>query len=212
MNKQMNSIRVDLVEFEKKSIESTNSVAMAICPVCGSGNSRKLGAFRHEHPIFTGCFRVICGDCEMVFAAPMPSATDLSNYNASYFATAHGGQPSSPMAQAFFAGIARLRLAFLRCYLDKYRIDVQRVLELGPGPGFFARSWLEQAPESIYSALETDRYSHESLLKLGVKLVDEADVVSADLVVMSHVLEHVTDPIGFVRAATHGLRQSQSGL
>jgi SAM-dependent methyltransferase len=142
----------------------------------------------------------------MVFTAPMPTDADLSNYNASYFATAHGGQPSSPMAQAFFAGIARLRLAFLRGFLDKHRIDVQRVLELGPGPGFFAQSWLEQAPQSIYSALETDSSSHKALVKLGVKLVDAADEVPADLVVMSHVLEHVPDPVGFVRAATRGLR------
>jgi SAM-dependent methyltransferase len=179
---------------------------IVVCPVCGGGNTRRQGVFRHEHPIFAGCYREICGDCEMVFTAPMPTDADLSKYNGSYFVTAHGGQPSSLMAQAFFAGIARLRLAFLRGFLEKHRIDVQRVLELGPGPGFFARSWLEQAPQSIYSALETDSSSHESLLKLGVKLVDGADEVSADLVVMSHVLEHVPDPAGFVRAATRGLR------
>jgi len=205
-NKQMNTVLVDLAEYEKQCTESTDPVAMAICPVCGGGNSRRQGAFRHKHPIFAGCSRAICGDCSMVFAAPMPTDADLANYNASYFVTAHGGQPSSPLAQAFFAGIARLRLAFLRAFLDKHRIDVERVLELGPGPGFFARSWLEQVPQSIYSALETDRSSHESLLKLGVKLVDTADEVSADLVVMSHVLEHVSDPVGFVRAATRGLR------
>lgn len=202
----MNLISVDLTKCEQKIIESTISVAVAICPVCGGGNSRLQAAFRHEHPIFAGISRVICGDCEMVFAAPMPSDIDLWSYNASYFATAHGGQPSSPMAQAFFAGIARLRLAFLRGFLDKHRIDVERVLELGPGPGFFARSWLKQSPQSIYSALETDTSSHESLLKLGVRLVDSADEVSVDLVVMSHVLEHVPDPISFVQAATRGLR------
>jgi len=206
MNKQMNSICIGHAEDYKENMESTHHNAVTICPVCGGGNTRRQGAFRHEHPIFLGCSRVICDDCEMVFAAPMPSDTDLSKYNASYFASAHGGQPNSPMAQAFFAGIARLRLAFLRRFLDKHRINVERVLELGPGPGFFARSWLEQAPRSIYSALETDSSSHESLLKLGVKLVDTADEVSTDLVVMSHVLEHVPDPVGFVWAATRGLR------
>jgi SAM-dependent methyltransferase len=206
MNKQMNSIPVGLAEGEKKSMERTDPVAVAICPVCGGGNTRRQGVFRHEHPIFSGCSREICGDCEMVFTAPMPTDADLSNYNASYFATAHGGQPNSPMAQAFFAGIAHLRLAFLRRFLDKHQIGVERVLELGPGPGFFARSWLEQAPQSIYSAFETDSSSHESLLKLGVKLVNAADEVSTDLVVMSHVLEHVPDPIGFIRTATRGLK------
>jgi SAM-dependent methyltransferase len=202
----MSSLHVELEEAGKMSMESSEPMVGVICPVCSSKNTCGQGVFRHVHPIFSGCFRMICGDCDMVFTAPMPTYADLANYNASYFATAHGRQPSSPMAQAFFAGIARLRLAYLRRFLHKYRIDVQRVLELGPGPGFFAQSWLEQAPHSIYSALETDKSSHESLVKLGVKLVDMVDEVAADLVVMSHVLEHVPDPVGFVRAATRGLR------
>jgi SAM-dependent methyltransferase len=202
----MNSISIGHAEDYKENMESSHHEAVTICPVCGCGNTRRQGAFRHEHPIFLGCSRVICDDCDMVFAAPMPTDTDLSNYNARYFESAHGGQPNSPMANAFFAGIARLRQAFLRRYLNKHGINIERVLEFGPGPGFFARSWLEQAPRSIYSALETDRSNHESLLKLGVKLVDVADEVSTDLVVMSHVLEHVPDPVGFVRAATRGLR------
>jgi SAM-dependent methyltransferase len=202
----MNSIYIDLAECEKMNKDSTNALVMAICPICGSRNSRRQGAYRYEHPFFEGCSRVICGDCEMVFAAPMPSEADLSSYNSSYFANAHGGPPSSPTAEAFFSAIARLRLAFLKGFLDKHRIVVQRVLELGPGPGFFARSWLEQAPKSIYAAIETDRSSHESLLKIGVNLVDTADEVSVDLVVMSHVLEHVREPVGFVKAATRGLR------
>jgi len=202
----MNSVRVGLQKGEKKDVWSNDSMVMGICPVCGGGNTRLQGVFRHEHPIFAVCSRAICGDCEMVFTAPMPSDADLSEYNASYFATAHGGHPSSLLVQAFFAGIARLRLAFLKRFLDKHHIHVGRVLELGPGPGYFARSWLEQAPQSIYAALETDRSSHASLVKLGVKLVDLTDEVCTDLVVMSHVLEHVPDPVGFVRTATLGLR------
>lgn len=206
MNKQMNSTPVGIVEDENESMEGTRTVATTICPVCGGGNTRRQGTFRHEHPIFSGCSRMICGECEMVFTSPMPTDVDLSNYNASYFATAHGGQPNSPMAQAFFSGIARLRLAFLKRFLDRHQVDIKRVLELGPGPGFFARSWLEQAPQTVYSALETDSSSHESLMRLGVTLVDSADEVCTDLVVMSHVLEHVPDPVGFVQAATRGLR------
>lgn len=179
---------------------------MTACPVCGSNNTKTVAPFRYQSPVFTGCSRAVCSDCGMVFASPMPSDAALSAYNASYFSTAHGGQPTSPLVIAFSSGIARLRLAFVKRFLGRQQIAVDRVLELGPGPGFFAKSWLEQSPDSVYSVVETDSSCHESLQALGARLVGNSDVVPADLVVMSHVLEHVSDPVAFVRVATRGLR------
>ena len=179
---------------------------MSICPVCGKDNTRNVAPFRYKTPIFAGCARAECADCGMVFASPMPSGAILSSYNASYFASAHGSQPVSRSAVAFFSAVARLRLAFVQGFLAKHRIGVERVLEFGPGPGFFARSWLESVPQSAYSAVETDRSCHDVLTRLGVVLVNTPAGVVSDLVVMSHVLEHVPDPISFIRIATQGLR------
>lgn len=180
---------------------------MTACPVCGGCNTRTIAPFRYQNPVFAGCFRAACVDCDMVFASPMPADAALSAYNASYFSTAHGGQPTSPLVLAFSSGIARLRLAFVRLFLARHQIAVDRVLELGPGPGFFARSWMEKFPDSVYSVVETDSSCYESLQVLGVQLVGATDVVPTDLVVMSHVLEHVSDPVAFVQVATRGLRQ-----
>lgn len=179
---------------------------MSICPVCGEGNTRDVAPFRYQSHIFSACARAECGDCGMGFASPMPSDAVLSSYNASYFASAHGGQPRSRSAIAFCSAVARLRLAFVQEFLAKHRIEVERVLEFGPGPGFFARSWLERAPQSSYSAVESDRSCHDSLKQLGVLLANTPSDVVSDLVVMSHVLEHVPDPVNFVRSATQGLR------
>ena len=110
---------------------------MTACPVCGSCNNKAVAPFRFNNPVFTGCSRAVCADCGMVFASPMPSDAALSAYNASYFSTSHGGQPTSPLVIAFFFGVARLRLAFVKRFLRKQKIAVHRVLELGPGPGFF---------------------------------------------------------------------------
>lgn len=180
---------------------------MTACPVCTSSNTKIVAPFRYQNPVFTGCSRAVCSDCGMVFASPMPTDAALSAYNANYFSTAHGGQPTNPLVLAFSSGIARLRLAFVKRFLGRHQIAVDRVLELGPGPGFFARSWLEQSSDSVYSVIETDSSCHESLRTLGARLVGASDVVPTDLVVMSHVLEHVSDPVAFVRAATRGLRQ-----
>lgn len=180
---------------------------MTACPVCGSKNTKAVAPFRYQNSVFTGCSRTLCSDCGMVFASPMPSAAALTAYNESYFSMAHGGQPTSPLVIAFSSGVARLRLAFVKRFLDRHQITVDRILELGPGPGFFARSWLEQSRASVYSVVETDSSCHESLRALGARLVGASDVVPSDLVVMSHVLEHVSDPVSFVKEATCGLRQ-----
>ena len=176
------------------------------CPVCGSGNVIEQGLYRNKHPLFDSCSRVICGDCEMIFASPMPCESALLEYNTHYFAVAHGGQPTDKLAIAFFAGIARVRHAFVSRFLMQHQITVNGVLELGPGPGYFARSWIQDMPQSSYYAVETDGSCHQALRELGVQIVDLADCPPVDMVVASHVLEHVPDPVGFIRTATRGLR------
>jgi hypothetical protein len=137
----------------------------------------------------------------------MPSESALSKYNQKYFSEAHAGKPSSPLALAFFSGIARLRLAFVRRFLERHQIAANHVLEFGPGLGFFAKSWKELYPSSIYSVVETDSSCHKSLQALGAQIVEVSNIGPSDLVVMSHVLEHVSDPIAFLHSATHGLRR-----
>jgi SAM-dependent methyltransferase len=181
------------------------------CPVCGSADVEAGGAYRGAHSIFTGLKRAHCNLCGMDFASSMPQDSALEEYNASYFASAHGGQPHNSLETAFFSGIARLRLAHLDRYLGNNNISVSRVLELGPGLGFFARNFLKKHPETTYLAIETDTSCHASLKEMGVHIVAASalaeDSIPIDLVVMSHVLEHVSNPIEFLKDATQNLRK-----
>ena len=181
------------------------------CPVCGSADLKPQGDYRGTHPAFLEMKRARCLTCEMVFATPMPSEFALHQFNASYFTTAHGGHLQSRAGTAFFSAIARLRGAHLDRYLLSHATTVSRVLELGPGTGFFARNWLENHPSTIYTAIETDSSCHASLAKLGVRLVEDVAAhgasESVDLVVMSHVLEHVSNPRQFLSDSTRNLRK-----
>jgi SAM-dependent methyltransferase len=181
------------------------------CPICGSFDFEFKGVYRAAHPAFIGMKRAHCKNCDMVFADPMPSDSALAEFNASYFTCAHGGKPQSRTAAAFFSGIARLRIAYVEAYLAIHQITVSRILELGPGPGFFARTWLDRHPTTIFKAIETDSSCHASLKEIGVHLVDrtenQAKEEPFDLIVMSHVLEHVTSPTQFISKATKNLRK-----
>lgn len=180
------------------------------CPVCGSADVEVRGSYRGTHPTFTCLQRAHCNLCGMVFATPMPPEKALEDYNGSYFYSAHGGQPQNPNTRAFFSGIARLRLVHIERYLNSQNIKVSSLVEMGPGLGYFARNWLEKHPETTYKAIETDSSCHASLVEMGIQLVETAALSESaspiDLVVMSHVLEHVQDPVKFLKNATQNLR------
>jgi SAM-dependent methyltransferase len=180
------------------------------CPVCRGEDVRAVAPYRDVSPAFGGMERAVCGACRMVYASPMPHTEALAAYNASYFASAHGGAPENHLAIAFHSAINRLRLAHVEGYLAANSVDVRRVLEVGAGGGHFARHWLAHHPDTAYYAIESDRSQHASLESLGVK-VHEAPATfereaPCDLVVISHVLEHTSDPAGFLEVMTSRLR------
>jgi SAM-dependent methyltransferase len=181
------------------------------CPVCGNNDLDVTKSYRGTHEAFSGLMRARCRSCGMVFSTPMPSQKALNEYNASYFASAHGGASTNVIALAFFSGIAHLRLAHLERYISSRNIAISSLLEFGPGPGFFAVNWLERHPKTIYSACETDTSCHAALDRIGVHLVEASSLAEGttpvDLVVMSHVLEHVPTPKEFLADATRNLRK-----
>jgi SAM-dependent methyltransferase len=160
--------------------------------------------------LFAGCAKMRCNDCGMVFVSPMPEADALAAYNSAYFVNAHGGIPVDAATIAFHSAINRLRVAHVERFLSAQSIAVQSVLEIGAGGGHFAGHWLARHPETRYHAIEADRSCHPSLLQLGVRLHQTPSECYADagvdLVVMSHVLEHMADPLGFLQAAAAGLQ------
>ena len=147
----------------------------------------------------------------MVFAAPMPDEVAWADYNSSYFDNAHGGVATHPVATAFHSAINQIRVAHVEEYLRDKQLSVSSVLEVGPGGAEFARQWLARHPLTAYHAVESDTGCHARLAGLGIQVVTgPEDLVGEsflDLVVLSHVLEHVTDPAGFLSAMTARLRR-----
>lgn len=184
-----------------------------MCPVCSSDDFLVIRNYRSGKEIFQHMKLVRCSACSMVYADPMPEDEVLEKYNASYFDAAHGGINTNPAATAFFSGIAWIRIGHIEKYIKKFSVAVNRVLEIGPGTGFFAGNWLQIHPDNLYSALETDTSCHASLKQLNVDVTSFERIKETntlfDMIVLSHVVEHVSRPKEFLSAMSTCLKKDQ---
>ena len=174
-----------------------------ICPICASKNTGFQKAFRNHHPTFSNMSRVACKICEIHFAYPMPEIEKLDAYNNSYHDSAHGGSERDLKQQAFFIGLAKTRLDFIAGQIGLEKDHPYKILEIGPGPGAFVVVWKEKFPQSEYHVLESDKSCHKGLKEMGVKILDDKEEKiedEYDFVIISHVLEHVTEPISFLKS------------
>jgi len=181
-----------------------------MCPICHSTEYSVLRSYRSDKAVFQQLKLAKCNACEMVFVDPMPSEQILEEYNSNYFMTAHGGIPQDVVSQSFFSGIAGLRMRHVENYLQKNRLKVEDILEIGPGTGIFAKKWISKYPGNKYYAVETDTSCYPSLENIGVNITKSSEVKDLgkqfDLVIMSHVLEHVSSPREFISQSTKFLK------
>ncbi len=180
------------------------------CPVCKSKSISFENKYRYSHNYFSNISRVSCNDCGLHFANPMPGTSDLNDYNSSYHDSAHGGSDRNIKQQAFFSGLAKTRLAFIKKSVDFQKSNKYKVLEVGPGPGAFVKVWMEAYSKSKYSVIELDKNCYQDLKRLGVKIIENNfDQLHEyyDLIIISHVLEHVSDPIGFLNPLIKQLKK-----
>lgn len=184
---------------------------LMICPICRSINCSIIGPYRARHQIFRLLQKIVCDSCGLVFINPLPDQLALQAFNEDYFLQAHGDESSHPSAINFASGLAKIRLNHVKKITQLYDLPISRVLEFGPGSGFFAKYFLEQNQGASYFAVETDVSCHSGLKSLGVEVIDSNDLDnlegSIDLVVMSHVLEHVSNPNAFIGFAHQTLRK-----
>ena len=134
----------------------------------------------------------------------MPSLSNLDLYNNSYHKSAHGGHERNLKQSAFFSGIAKTRLNFIKSNIEIDKKISYKILEIGPGPGTFVRVWKDHFVNSEYYVIETDNSCHSSLHNLGVRIVHNKFLKEKSLkfnfIILSHVLEHVTSPKEFLNS------------
>lgn len=189
----------------KDSNPLTNQEGVATCPVC-NGLSRSIRGYEYSHTAFSGLNLFSCEYCELAYANPMPDYSSLEAYNRSYFQNAHQGLNMDPEALRFFSGIAKIRAEHIMNHVNSKNKQLQRILEIGPGHAFLFQHFKERIPEVHYVSVESDLTLHEYQNSLGIEVHTTTESIKRDdfdLVIASHVLEHISTPISFLRSLNY---------
>ena len=172
------------------------------CPICGS--NQLFYSFSHQS------YRVMrCADCATMFLNPQPSDEELATiYTGSYF-LGHESEQGRRNTSEMKCATAREYLTELARYTGA---PSGRLLEVGCGEGDF----LSEAETAGYGVTGVE-YSAAACATAGKRLqrgrVLEGELADAklpdshfDVCVLNDVIEHVRDPLAFLREVRRVLR------
>lgn len=177
------------------------------CPFCGSGEARS--DFEKE-----GFRYVECRGCDSLYASPRPTPALLQEYletsEAAEFWSTHFYRET---AAARRAQIFRPRAARIAALAEQYGLGADAVcVDIGAGYGLFLQELMALDRFGRVVAIEPDARLARVCREHGVQVVEKwvEDVtpadVAADLAVAFEVIEHVFEPLAFLRAAASTVR------
>jgi 2-polyprenyl-3-methyl-5-hydroxy-6-metoxy-1,4-benzoquinol methylase len=182
-------------ELERRAWSPQGKELRAVgCNLCGSARARWLA---REN----GLDVVRCRECSLVYVTPQPSQRELERFYADYYPEGSEARWRELMAPVF-ARDARGLAAALPAR--------GRVLDVGTGFGHFLDALRAEGFDA--EGLESSALARERLAARGLRAHAGMmpDVVlpaeGFDAITASMVLEHVADPMGFLRRARELLR------
>src|SRR5687768_7671534 len=179
------------------------------CLACGSVDYRTIRAYRSESPPGRRLFRdtviLECARCGLCQASPIPTDDELNPYYAiDYRAGRRYGADAAnaatfPHDNLFFFHRGRSVAELLRSHLATDRPIT--VLDVGAGFGHILHALGVAFPQARRVAHELSNPCIAHLQSVGIEVVtgplEDAirQLPALDVVVLSHVLEHLCDPV-----------------
>lgn len=167
------------------------------------------GGLRVEHEFVKHGFAYgLCRDCGTLYQTPRPA---LSAFESFY----RDSGSSNFWAEVFFPAVAearrekifRPRVERLAALCAAQGLAIQRLIDVGAGYGIFLDEWRKRAPDTQLVAVEPSAALAEECRVKGFEVVENiVEQVGgvcegfADLVVCFEVLEHVYEPVAFVKS------------
>ena len=179
---------------------------MSRCPICDKSDNRRLG----PHPDFTGHSIVRCHTCGMMSIDPRPSFDRLAEIYPVSYREAVDEKPTDHYL-AFMDMRAVAQKAFISTHLRLQ--DQSRVLDIGCSAGSLLLALGVDTPnldgyepDTMMAGLARDRLP--SSARIFNELCDPSTLPADtyDLITLSHVFEHVLEPVDFLNHLLRALR------
>jgi SAM-dependent methyltransferase len=181
-----------------------DSLPRGDCPGCGSSSAGTTGMYMKHG------FRVVeCDGCKTLFVNPRPAPEQLTEF--------YRDSPSTEYwANTFFPAIAEARRDLIFAPRARQVLDLvtqvsgtpDNIVDIGAGYGLFLEELAKLMPSARLRAIEPGLALAERCREIGLETfegfaeeaVGEPEWNSgADLVTSFEVIEHLPDPVGFVR-------------
>jgi SAM-dependent methyltransferase len=164
------------------------------CVLCGSHDFEIVSTTdRHGQPLQTG----LCGGCGVLRNDPVPTDAELAQFYRKDYRQSYKGA-AEPRLRQVWRNLERLNGHFVQ-FRDVYAAP-GRWLDLGSGSGEF--TYLAQSIGADVVGVEPNEgyatYCRDKLgLQIAVQTLEETEFAdgSFDLIRLSHVLEHMRDPV-----------------
>jgi 2-polyprenyl-3-methyl-5-hydroxy-6-metoxy-1,4-benzoquinol methylase len=168
------------------------------CPLCSSRRSkpfdqRKFRGFTVENSI--------CLDCGLVFQSPRMNETEMAVYYQSEYRRTYQGT-EGPVARDLMVQTARAQA--LVDFVQSKITHIDRCLDIGCSTGLILEKFQDRFgchPVGI----EPDNAYRTYALGNGIKVypsleeMERVREVRFDMIIMSHVLEHISGPVNYLR-------------
>lgn len=162
------------------------------CTVCG-GDAYHLVKTRNDYTVLR------CRSCALVFCAPMPTPAELDAFYQGFAYSKPEEADLQRQIRYTRAGTAQIS----REVNGIVKRPIRRVLDFGGGLGFFADALARSYPEVTLFDLDSHArdFARERFPE-AFRVVDtakEALGATYDLILLNQVIEHVPDPVTFLR-------------
>lgn len=179
-----------------------NKEKLLNCPICGQISSNNIGKYLGNiYPFnMNGAYLSECSNCSMVYLEQMPSDGELAEFYSTYWEADDSVQSSTKDSLLLYKAQNLSRLLFL---IDKIgNINNKSILDFGSGHGLFEEAIRERQINAEYFAVEADEKIVAKLKLRGVNAATQIEDLNRkefDIIVLFHVLEHVTTPKSFLK-------------
>lgn len=177
------------------SFESTSTG----CPLCGKNRFVTVMNYSGKSPLFQKKKVVRCLGCSFLYMDPLLGHTALTNY---YQTGTYWGHVThkTPFDIPTYHYQANSRISFIQTY-SPLRAKM-RILDIGAGYGVLEEAFRARFNMLELYAVEPDPKAQHQLKQLGVQVEKELHYFSGqrfDLIIASHLLEHLISPINFLK-------------